>query len=83
MDPASVVGVTAAAQFSGFALTISNILMQFILSVKEAPKRSHELIAEILLVSDVLDELKSALEVTPPTERSFVDTIDKFASLLK
>lgn len=84
MDPMSAVGVAAAAaQFAGLTLRLSNTLMQFILSIKEAPRRSRELISEILLVSDVLDELKSVLDAAPQTETSLVDAIEKFASFLK
>jgi hypothetical protein len=84
MDPVSALGVAAAAaQFAGLALSVSNKLVQFISSVKEAPKKSRELISEISIVSHTLEDLKSTLEATQSTDGSLTNaTFKGFADLL-
>ena len=68
MDPASTIGVAAAAaQFAGLALSVSTTLRHYWRAVSNAPKQSRELKQELLLVSDVLEDLKS---VRPMETRS-------------
>ena len=70
----------AAAQLAGLAVSVSNNLMPFIISVQSAPKKSRELTS---LVSCILEDLKT-LEIMQSTERSLKnDTVDGFVGLLK
>jgi len=88
MDPVSALGVAAAAaQFAGDALRVLDTLKHYLQAVKNAPKRSRELKAELLLVSDVLGDLKSNLETgsygLPTANTSLTGLLDDFAGLIK
>src|SRR5579862_5841752 len=88
MDPVTATGVTAAAaQFVGLALSVSTTLTQYWRAVKYAPKRSRELKQELLLVSDLLGDLKSVIETVPPdvlsTNVALKSSADEFGEVIK
>lgn len=88
MDPISALGVAAAAfQLAGAALGVSTTLTQYLRKVKQAPKQSRELKGELLLVSDVLEDLKSVIDAAPPgfhtTNTSLQHSLDEFAEFIK
>jgi hypothetical protein len=88
MDPTSAIGVAAAAaQFAALAFSVSNTLKQYLQDIKDAPKRSRELKGELLLVSDVLEDLKSVVtNVSPdvlPANPLLTGAINEFAELIK
>lgn len=88
MDPVSAIGLAASIdQFVELAASLANTLYSYYQKVKEAPKRSRELRAEGLLVSDVLQELGSIFQTIPsgpiPTSASLATTVDEFSKLLK
>ena len=60
MDPITAFGIAAAAgQLAEQALKISDCLYQYFKSVKDAPKLSRELRQEALLLSDIVENLRS------------------------
>jgi Fungal N-terminal domain of STAND proteins len=88
MDPVSALGLAASIdQFVELTASLASTLYSYYQKVKEAPKRSRELRAEVLLVSDVLQELGSIFHTIPsnptPTNASLATTVDEFAKLLK
>ena len=77
----------AAAQLAGVALSVSTTLRQYLLKVKQAPKQSRELKGELLLVSDVLEDLKSVIDAAPPdiqtTNTSLLRSLNGFAEFIR
>lgn len=88
MDPVSALSIAAAAvQFTDQAATIFMVLFKYCRQVKRAPKLSADLRKEVQLISEVLDELKSALEVVSTISQSathtrFQDVVDEFAKTM-
>jgi len=67
MDPVSALGVAAAAcQFAGLTANVADGLYSYYRKVRQAPKLSKELRKEALLLSDVLEDLKSTLPADVP-----------------
>ena len=88
MDPASALGVAAAAtQFAEQVLIISDGLYQFFKNVKNAPKLSRELRKEALLLSDTLENLRSVFSShhssTLPKSRLLPELLQGFEEMMK
>jgi len=94
MDPVSALGVASAAcQFTQLAGHVADNLFQYTRKVKNAPKLSQELRTEALLVSDVLENLQSALPANMPSAESpspnndsgtlVTSTVKEFAKTIK
>jgi hypothetical protein len=63
-------------------------LLEYCQSVKRAPEKSNELRAELLLVSDVLKDLETNMQLMIATQRadrltSFKEALRHFADILK
>ena len=88
MDPVSAISVAAAAtQLTEQAATVFKLLFDYCRKVKQAPKLSADLQREMFLISNILDELKSALEAVSPIPQSAAqthlhDTIEEFAKTM-
>jgi hypothetical protein len=91
MDPVSALGVAAAAcQLAEQVLMISDGLYQYFKEVKQSPKLSRELRQEVLLLSDVLENLRSAFpaemyvkSLSGPRNTSMNDLIEEFEAVVK
>src|SRR5271163_3884061 len=88
MDPVSAISVAAAAtQFTEEAASVFKLMFDYCRKVKQAPKLSAELQKEMQFISEVLDELKSELEVVSTTPQSAArihlqDKVEEFAKLI-
>ena len=88
MDPVSAISVAAATtQFAEQAATVFKLLFDYCRKVNQAPKLSAELQKEMFIISNVLDELKSALEVVSTIPQSAAhthlqDTVEEFAKTM-
>lgn len=86
MDPVSAVGLVAsAAQLAEMAANVYLSLFKYFRAVKQAPKLSKELREEALLVNEVLEELKSALETIdtqPSTTSGLNNAFDGMTKIL-
>ena len=89
MDLVSALGVVAAtSQFVEQTLMVSDALCRYCRTVKEAPKQSRELRLEMLQLSDILEDLHSAIprgeqmNLLPKTN-NLTNTIKDFEETIK
>ena len=91
MDPVSAIAVAAAAcQLTEQVSKISGGLYRYFEKVKDAPKLSRELRREALLLSDVLEDLRSALPIethvkslSKPQNTSMRNSVEEFEEVVK
>jgi hypothetical protein len=82
MDPATALGVAAAAtQFAEQAVMIFDCLYQYSKSVKNAPAKSRELRQELLLLSDLLENLASVF--SKQNKSPVLPNASKYSDLLQ
>jgi hypothetical protein len=84
MDPVTALGVAGiAAQFAEQAVKIFDRLYQYSKSVKNAPAKSRELRQELLLLSDLLENLASVFSKQKksnvlPNASKYTDLLQEF-----
>lgn len=89
MDPVSAISIAAAAtQFTEQAATIFKALFDYCREVKHAPKQSKELRGKLQHISEVLDEVHSALEGGSTIPQSAAQShvqhqVEEFATTMK
>jgi hypothetical protein len=87
MEPVSALSVAASAcQFAEQTLKVSDALIDYFRKVKNAPKLSRELRQEALLLSDVLENLRSVLpgdSQAGPLPNSLNNTVKEFEDTVK
>jgi hypothetical protein len=82
MDPVTALGVAGtAAQFAEQAAKIFDRLYQYSKSVKNAPAKSRELRQELLLLSDLLENLASVF--SKQNKSNVLPNASKYADLLQ